>query len=107
MTDEMAAKAFKVIIEGEDAPVFDNRREGVLRAMERAGRAEIPVGCRNGGCGVCKVLVLKGKYSLGKISRAQVSEQEEQAGYALACRLYPESDIEVRPVGSLLGRTNG
>jgi ferredoxin len=101
----MAARGFKVIIEGEDEPVYDDRREGVLRAMERVGRAEIPIGCRNGGCGACKVLVLKGEYSLGKMSRQQVTADEERAGYALACRLYANSDIEVRPVGSLLRRT--
>lgn len=105
--DKMAAYDFKVIIEGEDEPLYDPRGEGVLRAMERMGRSGIPIGCRNGGCGACKVLVLKGKYSLGKMSRQQVSEQEERAGYALACRLYPESDIEVRPVGTVLKRTGG
>ena len=103
----MAPRSFKVIIEGQDEPVYDLRREGVLRAMERAGRAEIPIGCRNGGCGACKVLVLKGEYGLGKMSRQQVTEEEERAGYALACRLHPESDIELRPVGSLLRRTTG
>lgn len=103
----MAEPEFKVIIEGQDQPVYDRRGEGVLRAMERMGRSGIPIGCRNGGCGACKVFVLKGEYRLGKMSRAQVSDEEERAGYALACRLYPQSDIEVRPVGSLIRRTDG
>jgi ferredoxin len=103
----MAAIKFKVFIEGDPMPVFDDRGEGVLRAMERAGRAEIPVGCRNGGCGACKVLVLNGKYRLGKISRLHITKFEEHEGYALACRLYPETDIEVWPVGSLLHRAPG
>jgi len=97
----------KILIEGDSTPLFDERGEGVLRAMERVGRAEIPVGCRNGGCGACKVLVLKGEYKLGKISRQHVTVSEEREGYALACRLYPETDIEVRPMGSLIRRTTG
>jgi ferredoxin len=98
----MSDDKHEILIEGSVEPIFDARDEGVLRAMERAGRADIPVGCRNGGCGACKVLVLKGAYRLGKMSRQQVSVREEQDGYALACRLYPESDIEVRPLGSLI-----
>lgn len=103
----MAEPEFKVIIVGQDQPFYDRRGEGVLRAMERAGLKGISVGCRNGGCGLCKVQVLKGEYRLGKMSRAQVSEIDEREGYALACKLYPLSDIEVRPVSSLLKRTVG
>ena len=36
--------------------------QSLLSAMERLGRKGIPVGCRNGGCGVCKVLVRSGPY---------------------------------------------
>ncbi len=103
----MPKSVVKIMIEGDITPLFDDRDEGVLRAMERAGRVEIPIGCRNGGCGACKILVLRGNYRLGKISRQQVTELEGREGYALACRLYPETDIEVRPVGSLLRRTAG
>lgn len=78
--------------------------EAVLVAMERQGLAKIPVGCRGGGCGVCKVKVVEGTYTLGKMSRAQVSEEDEKAGLALACKLYPASPLVLEPLGKLLKR---
>ena len=64
--------------------------------MQRAGIKSIPVGCRAGGCGVCRVQVLSGDYQVGKISRAHVTEAEQQDGYALACRVIPEGDLRVQ-----------
>lgn len=75
--------------------------EHLLRGMERLGRRGIPVGCRGGGCGVCKVQVLAGDYRTIKMSRDCVSSAEEAQGYALACRLYAESDLDIRVVGQM------
>lgn len=65
----------------------------VLAGMEKAGSRAIDIGCRGGGCGLCKVRVLEGQYSTGRMSRRQVSEEEQAEGFALACRLLPESDL--------------
>jgi len=73
----------------------------VLAGMEQLGRKGIPVGCRNGGCGVCKVRVLEGRVERQKMSRAVIEAQEEQAGYALACRIYPRTDLRVDVVGKM------
>lgn len=67
--------------------------ERVLIAMERCGASDIGVGCRGGGCGMCRVRVVAGDYRTGKMSTAKVSETEREAGYALACRLFPASDL--------------
>jgi ferredoxin len=64
--------------------------ESLLTGMMRLGRKGIPVGCVNGGCGVCKVRVTVGAVkSLGPISRAHVTEEEEAQGFTLACRSAP------------------
>lgn len=73
----------------------------VLRAMECLGRKGIPVGCRGGGCGVCKVRVLAGTYRTGTMSRACVSVEEEAQGYALACKLIPDADLRLQVVGKM------
>lgn len=75
--------------------------ENVLKAMERLNRRGIPVGCRGGGCGVCKVRVRRGEYVLQKLSRAHVSLDEEKNGYALACRLMPLSNLELDVIGGM------
>ena len=69
--------------------------------MEKLGRRGIPVGCRNGGCGVCKVLVLDGSCERRVMSRAHVGLDEEAQGYALACRITPTSDLSVRVIGKM------
>ena len=70
----------------------------LLGGMEQLGRKGIPVGCRGGGCGVCKVRIESGRARCGRMSRCHVSAEEEAQGYVLACRAYPESDLALRAV---------
>ena len=75
--------------------------ESLLAGMLRLGRKGIPVGCVNGGCGVCKVRILEGQVQpLGPVSRAHVSQAEEAQGYTLACRVAPLEPVrlEVTPL---------
>lgn len=69
--------------------------ESALDVLERSGKPWVAVGCRRGGCGICKVRVLTGAYTTGKMSRARVSEEEEARGWALACRLEPLGDCTI------------
>jgi ferredoxin len=71
----------------------------VLAAMERARCRSIPVGCRNGGCGACKVRVTAGRFHTAKMNRAVVSEQEQAQGCVLACKLFPREDLSVQVLG--------
>ena len=76
--------------------------ESLLRGMLRLGRKGIPVGCVNGGCGVCKVRIVDGSVTaLGPISRAHVSAEEECAGLTLACRVAPASAVTLEVAGKL------
>lgn len=73
----------------------------VLEGMEALGKKGIPVGCRQGGCGVCKVHILEGQYQRRVMSRAHVSAEEETAGCVLSCRIYPTSDLRLQVVGAM------
>ncbi len=75
--------------------------EHLLKAMERLNRRGIPVGCRGGGCGVCKIRVLAGCYTTRRMSRAHVSAAEEATGIGLACCVLPTSDLRVTVLGSM------
>jgi 3-phenylpropionate/trans-cinnamate dioxygenase ferredoxin reductase subunit len=76
--------------------------ESLLKGMLRLGRKGIPVGCVNGGCGVCKVRILEGEVqSLGPISRAHVSVEDEGGGFTLACRVAPRGPVRVEVCGRL------
>ncbi len=77
------------------------KSRSVLEGMEALGKRGIPVGCRQGGCGVCKVRVLEGQYTRKVMSRAHVSADEEAEGCVLSCRIYPISDLRLKVVGAM------
>lgn len=102
-TPVAAAQRFTITVEGAGtATCYASER--VLVALERAqgfGRLKglprkLPVGCRRGGCGVCRVRVLSGDYQVSPMSRAHVTEADEAAGIVLACSIYPLSDLSLR-----------
>ena len=92
----MDGAGFRITVEDGDAPFACPAHERVLLAMERQGLRCLPVGCRGGGCGVCRVHVTSGRYRTGRMSRAHVSTGDEAARFALACQLIPKSDLSLR-----------
>lgn len=92
---------FAVLIQESGECFSCDGTQNLLRAMEALGRRGIPVGCRGGGCGVCKVHVVSGRYHTRKMSRACLSEQEEAAGVVLACKVFPDSDLALEVVGKM------
>jgi len=83
--------------------------QSVLKAMEQRGLECVAVGCRGGGCGLCKVTVREGDYECGKMSRVHAPPEALAQGEVLACRIYPLSDliIECRPRQSAVAKRNG
>ncbi len=73
----------------------------VLEGMEALGKKGIPVGCRGGGCGVCKVHITSGQFSKRVMSREHISEADEAAGIVLACRCKPTSDLRLKVLGTM------
>jgi ferredoxin len=73
----------------------------LLAGMEQLGRKGIPVGCRGGGCGVCKVRIAEGSVRTERMSRRHVSELDEADGIVLACKAYPESDLRLQAADTL------
>lgn len=99
----MAPQRFQIILEGHGvAAATDGER--ALVALERAqgfGQLKnmprrLPVGCRRGGCGICRVRVLGGRYRSDLMSRSHISAEDEAAGVVLACCIYPQSDLSLR-----------
>ncbi len=78
-----------------DSEVFTADDKTLLAGLELAGSAIVPVGCRGGGCGICRVKVLSGQYETKKMSRAHISEDGEKEGLVLACRTLPKSDLRI------------
>lgn len=94
-------KRYSVLIQDSGETFACDGSKNLLRAMEVLGRRGIPVGCRGGGCGVCKVRVTAGGFQTQKMSRSCVSEEEEKSGVVLACKLFPTSDLALEVVGKM------
>ncbi len=92
---------FEIHIDSLQQSFSASSEQTLLSGMERLGKRGIPVGCRGGGCGVCKVRIDKGRYRCKKMSRAHVSAEEESQGYVLACRCMALSDIQLTVVGQM------
>ena len=90
----------RVTVDGDDQEFFCGEEQNLLQGMRSFQLGvpmleAIPVGCRGGGCGICRIRVLSGDYKTEKMSRKHVSEEEQARGMALACRVYPRSDLRV------------
>lgn len=76
--------------------------QSLLASLLQHGLDWLEVGCRSGGCGVCRVRVLDGIYTSLKMSRSRITESDEAAGIVLACRIFPRSDMQIErlPLGA-------
>jgi benzoate/toluate 1,2-dioxygenase reductase subunit len=67
----------------------------VADAAYRAG-INIPLDCRDGACGACKLFCESGQFSPGSYIEDALSDDEAALGYALACQMKPKSDLALR-----------
>lgn len=95
------AVTFEVALPAADRRFVCREGESVLDALRTVHHRCIDAGCRNGGCGVCKVKVLSGPYRAGPMSAAHVSAGERAEGIALACRAYPTGPVAIEVLGRL------
>ncbi|WP_102346656.1 2Fe-2S iron-sulfur cluster-binding protein [Bacillus sp. Marseille-P3661] len=73
--------------------------EDLITAHRKVMGSAIPFGCRGGGCGMCKIEVIEGDYTLGTSSMAVLPQEERELKYALACKTYPKGELKIRVVG--------
>ena len=92
---------YRVHIENSGEDYVCPTEQSLLRGMEVLGRRGIPVGCRGGGCGVCKVHITAGEYVARKMSKSCVSDEELSQGVVLACRVFPLGEISLDVVGKM------
>jgi CDP-4-dehydro-6-deoxyglucose reductase len=70
--------------------------ETVLSGLYKAGFA-YTVGCKRGGCAICKVDCLEGEFGYSHpIADSVISEEERADGTCLSCRAVPEGDITIQ-----------
>jgi ferredoxin len=95
---EAGPNKWTIAIAGGEAEFCCTAGQSLLTAMINARRSAIRVGCRSGGCGVCRVRVIEGRYQSQKMTRSRISEADEAEGIVLACRILPQSNLAVEPL---------
>ncbi len=69
--------------------------ETILGGLYKAGYA-YTVGCRRGGCAICKVDLHSGTVTYNRpIADGVLTEDERAGGVCLTCRAVPQSDITI------------
>lgn len=85
----------EVTIMPDDIRVIVNEAETLLRALARAG-LRYRVGCKRGGCGICKVQLLLGEVTYERPIAPQVLTDDERVeGVCLSCRAVPLTNIVI------------
>ena len=94
MSEEEATTA-EVTILPDGVRVVAREGETLLRALARAG-LRYRVGCRRGGCGICKVQLKLGEVRYERpIADSVLSDDERVEGLCLSCRAVPITNIVI------------
>ena len=102
-----------IIVQPSGTQIHIEPGETLLSGLHKAGYA-YTVGCRRGGCGICKVDVVDGDFSYNRpVADSVVSEDERTDGTCLSCRAVADEDLVIemrdaslRLVNPLLGKIN-
>ena len=84
-----------IIVQPSGTEIHVSPDDTVLAGLQKAGYA-YTVGCRRGGCGICKIDVLEGSFSYNRpVADTVVTEEERTDGTCLSCRAVPDGDITI------------
>jgi CDP-4-dehydro-6-deoxyglucose reductase len=79
----------------DEIQVTAQAEETLLRALARVG-LRYRVGCKRGGCGVCKVQLLLGEVRYERpIATSVLSDDERVEGICLSCRAVPLTNVVI------------
>lgn len=94
----MHRQAYQISFAGQERLYPAAACRSLLASLVAEGVDALSVGCRSGGCGVCRIQILDGEYQALPMNRARISEADEAVRIALACRIIPMSDLHILPL---------
>jgi len=86
---------FVIKIHNTDQHFLCDSDKNLLQAIGLTTKKGIPIGCRRGGCGICKVKVLEGVYHTLIMSKSHIDNADLKENIVLACRVKPSSNLIV------------
>jgi ferredoxin len=70
----------------------------LLKEDKHLGDFLAPDGCHGGGCGICKIKIISGEVRISAMSKKYVSDKDRENGFALACKVFPLSDLVIENI---------
>ncbi len=98
----MSGTAHSVALNFEDGVtrfIETRPNETVADASYRVG-INIPLDCRDGACGTCRVFIEAGRFDGGSYIEDALTDDEAAEGYGLACQMKPHTDLVLRIAAS-------
>ncbi|MDP4154805.1 MAG: 2Fe-2S iron-sulfur cluster binding domain-containing protein [Bacillota bacterium] len=86
--------SYCIKVEPDERTIIGNDNDFILDTAIRNG-VKIKVGCKGGGCGICKIQILEGDVDRGHSARSVLPLNEIKQGYALACQTKPNTDVVI------------
>lgn len=93
-----SGSAFRIVIASLGLEYNCQADQSLLAGMIATGKRTLAIGCRSGGCGVCRIQVSQGQYRTGFMNRSVITASDEASGLLLACRTFPVSDMSIEPM---------
>jgi CDP-4-dehydro-6-deoxyglucose reductase len=94
-SSEPAKQIVEIVIMPDRERIVVRPGETVLAALGRAG-LRYRIGCRRGGCGICKLHLLLGEVHYERtIADAVLSDDERVEGLCLSCRAVPITSVVI------------
>ena len=87
---------FKITLLPDNKTFTAKAGETIMDAAKKHG-INLPRGCGDGACGLCKGDVLQGTVDHGKSTELALSAGEREASVALFCCAKPKSDLVIQP----------
>ena len=95
MADPKDASRTTITVLPDGVHVTAVGEETLLRALARAG-LRYRVGCKRGGCGICKVQLLAGEVRYERpIADSVLTDDERVEGICLSCRAVPLTNVVI------------
>lgn len=85
---------FSITLQPDNRTFIAETGETIIEAAARHG-LQLPRGCGDGACGLCKGNVLQGTVDHGKSTEIALPAQDRDAGMALFCCAQPTSDLVI------------
>ena len=96
----------RLTVEADGVTIELQDDETILEGLYRNGYA-YRIGCRRGGCAICKVDLIEGEVSYNRtVADAVLSEDEQSHGTCLTCRAVPVTDVTIAMRQEHLRRVN-